>query len=192
MGRAGKLDINIDSVRLVDGEKVPLRAVKDMQGGGHVGAMTGAIVATSLVFFPAAPFFLFMHGKDISIPKGTEVTAYVNGNTPLEMAKFQGSKPDAVAAVAPELQKSTLDISSNPAGAEITIDGKFMGNTPSSLAACGRSRDQDGKRWLRHLGAHHCSQRERRSVRRSALDAEVGIARPILEPVEDGALLLQS
>ena len=121
------------------------------------------------------------------------MTAYVNGNTPLEMAKFQGSKPDAVAAVAPELQKSTLNISSNPAGAEITIDGKFMGNTPSSLAACGRSRDQDGKRWLRHLGAHHCSQRERQSGPADLpLDAEVGIARPILEPVEDGALLLQS
>src|SRR5512133_3884631 len=89
MGRGGKLDINIDSVRLVDGEKVPLRAIKENSGGGHVGAMTGAMVATSLVFFPAAPLFLFMHGKDITIPKGTEITAYINGDTPLEMAKFQ-------------------------------------------------------------------------------------------------------
>jgi hypothetical protein len=35
--------------------------------------MTGAIVATAIVFFPAAPLFLFMHGKDIKrrpIPKG--------------------------------------------------------------------------------------------------------------------------
>jgi PEGA domain len=133
MGRGGKLDINIDAVRLVDGEKAPLRAVKDMQGGGHVGAMTGAIVATSLVFFPAAPFFLFMHGKDISIPKGTEVTAYINGNTPLELAKFQPQKP-VTTGVAPELQNSSVDISSNPAGADIEIDGKFVGNTPSTLA----------------------------------------------------------
>jgi hypothetical protein len=28
MARGGKLDVNIDAVRLVDGEKVPLRAVK--------------------------------------------------------------------------------------------------------------------------------------------------------------------
>jgi hypothetical protein len=69
MGRAGKLDINIDYVRLADGEKAALRAVKDVKGGGHQGAMTGAMVATSLIFFPAAPLFLFMHGKDISIPK---------------------------------------------------------------------------------------------------------------------------
>jgi hypothetical protein len=49
MGRGGKLNINIDSVRLVTGEKIALRAVKETKGGGHVGAMTGAIVATSIV-----------------------------------------------------------------------------------------------------------------------------------------------
>jgi hypothetical protein len=42
--------------------------------------MTGAMVATALVVWPAAPFFLFMHGKDITIPKGTEITAYINGD----------------------------------------------------------------------------------------------------------------
>jgi len=63
MGRGGKLDVNVDSVRLADGEKVQLRAVKDNKGGGHVGAMTGAMVATAIVFFPAAPLFLFMHGS---------------------------------------------------------------------------------------------------------------------------------
>ncbi len=41
-------------------------------------AMTGAIIGTAIVFFPAAPLFLFMHGKDITIPKGTEITAYIN------------------------------------------------------------------------------------------------------------------
>jgi hypothetical protein len=65
MARGGKLDVNIDSVRLADGEKVPLRAVKDVKGGGHTGAMTGAMVGTAIVFFPAAPLFLFMHGNYI-------------------------------------------------------------------------------------------------------------------------------
>jgi hypothetical protein len=88
MGRAGKLNINIDYVRLANGEKVLLRAVKGGNGGNHIAAMTGAMVATSLVFFPAAPLFLFMHGKDITIPKGTEVTAYVAADTPLDPAKF--------------------------------------------------------------------------------------------------------
>jgi hypothetical protein len=89
MGRGGKLDVALDYVRLTDGDKVALRAVKDAKGGGHTGAMTGAIVATAIVFWPAAPLFLLMHGKDISIPKGTEITAYVNGEIPLNPAKFE-------------------------------------------------------------------------------------------------------
>src|SRR5713226_4449179 len=88
MARGGKLDINIDYVKLVSSEKAALRAVKEVKGGGHTGAMTGGIVATSIVFFPAAPFFLFMHGKDISIPKGTEITAYVNGDFTIDPAKL--------------------------------------------------------------------------------------------------------
>ena len=88
MARGGKLDIEIDYVKLADGEKAAIRAVKETKGGGHTGAMTGAIVATSLVVWPAAPFFLFMHGKDTTIPKGTEITAYVNGNMPLDPVKF--------------------------------------------------------------------------------------------------------
>lgn len=88
MGRAGRLNMNIDYVRLVSGEKVLLRAVKGGSGGNHIAAMTGAMVATSIVFFPAAPLFLFIHGKDITIPKGTEITAYVAADTPLDSGKF--------------------------------------------------------------------------------------------------------
>ena len=98
MARGGKLNMNIDAVRLVTGEKAALRAVKEVKGGGHTGAMTGGIVATSIVFFPAAPFFLFMHGKDISIPKGTEITAYVNGDMQLDRAKFQSAQSATVPA----------------------------------------------------------------------------------------------
>src|SRR5579884_3257839 len=99
MARGGKLNVNIDHVRLVNNEKVALRAVKETQGGGHTGAMTGAMVATAVVFFPAAPLFLFMHGKDITIPKGTEITAYINGDTRLDEAKFQ--PPSAQPGTAP-------------------------------------------------------------------------------------------
>lgn len=131
MGRAGKLGINIDAVRLVSGERVSLRAVKDLKGGSNVGKMTGAIVATSIVFFPAAPLFLFAKGKDITIPKGTEITAYVNGNASLDQAKFQPPGPaDATAALPTETQ---FEISSTPVGAEIELDGSFVGSTPSTV-----------------------------------------------------------
>jgi hypothetical protein len=88
LGRGGKLDLNIDKVRLADGEKALLRGVKDTNGGGHTGAMTGAMVATSLVVWPAAPFFLFMHGKDVNIPKGTQITAFVQGDMRLDASRF--------------------------------------------------------------------------------------------------------
>ena len=88
MGGGGKLDVALDYVRLTTGDKVALRAIKDPTGGGHTGAMTGAMVATAIVLWPAAPLFLLMHGKDITIPKGTEITAYVNGEVPPNPAKF--------------------------------------------------------------------------------------------------------
>jgi PEGA domain len=137
MGRAGKLNISVTYARLADQEKVALRAVKDSKGGGHVGAMTGAIVATSIVFFPAAPLFLFIHGKDISIPQGTEITAFVEGDMHLEMTRFGVTAPIAATSasnIAPIATSGvSLNIESTPPGADIEVDGSFVGNTPSTI-----------------------------------------------------------
>lgn len=150
MARGGKLDVNIDDVRLADGEKAPLRAVKEVKGGGHTGAMTGAIVGTAIVFFPAAPLFLFMHGKDITIPKGTEITAYINGDIPLDPKRFTAPAPVASSATdsaqalgaqnaspqstnPPDPVLSSVEVKSTPDGADITVDEKYMGSTPSTL-----------------------------------------------------------
>jgi hypothetical protein len=150
MARGGKLDVNIDDVKLSDGERAPLRAVKEMKGGGHTGAMTGAMIGTAIVFFPAAPLFLFMHGKDITIPKGTEITAYVNGDISLDPKRFtaQNAAPQENTGAAGTAQSdalvpmsasngdtthSAVEIKSTPDGAEITVDDKFMGTTPSTL-----------------------------------------------------------
>jgi hypothetical protein len=131
MGRGGKLDVNIDSVRLVDNEKVALRATEGGKAGGHVGAMTGAMVATSIVFFPAAPLFLFMHGKDMTIPKGTEITAYVNGDMTLDMSKFV---PASAAVIPQGIVSSQVSVDSNVANCDIEVDGVFVGSTPSQLS----------------------------------------------------------
>jgi hypothetical protein len=84
MGKGGKLNVNIDYVRLPDGTKLALRGVQESKGGGHTGAMTGAMIGTAIVFWPAAPFFLFMKGKDITIPKGHEITVYTNSDYQLK------------------------------------------------------------------------------------------------------------
>ncbi|MCU1323375.1 MAG: hypothetical protein JWM43_3024 [Acidobacteriaceae bacterium] len=136
LGRGGKLNVNVDSARLADGEKVQLRAVRDNKGGGHIAVMTTAMVATTIVFFPVAPLFLFIHGKDITIPKGTEVTAFVQGDMKLDMAKFAAvgaSGAPVVATVASVEQGSSLSVDASVKNCDIEIDGTFMGNTPSTL-----------------------------------------------------------
>ena len=178
MGRAGKLNLNIDYVRVASGEKVALRAVKEGHGGSNVGKMTGAIVATSIIFFPAAPLFLFAKGKDVVMPKGHEITAYVIGDVKLQATAGkavveQGSlvteKPMAKAAAVPTAEKkpgeessslaatsrptdspqeastsltnvtptqapvaATIKITSEPAGADVEIDGQFFGSAGST------------------------------------------------------------
>jgi hypothetical protein len=142
MARGGKLEINIDYVKLLSSEKAALRAVKGGKGGGHTGVMTAGIVATGIVFFPAAPFFLFMHGKDITIPKGAEFTAYVNGDVKMDIAKFQPLTPSPVSqtsGIASDTNQSAsptsakVSLESNPPGADIEADGRFVGNTPSDF-----------------------------------------------------------
>jgi hypothetical protein len=129
MGRGGKLNMYIKYARLSDQEKVPLRAVKDSQGGGHVGAMTASMVATGILFWPAAPLFLFMHGNDITIPQGTEITAFVEGDMQLDMGRFGTST-----ALPTETTQATLVVESTPSGADIEVDGAFVGSTPSTVS----------------------------------------------------------
>jgi hypothetical protein len=96
-------------------------------------------VATAIVFFPAAPLFLFMKGKDITIPQGTEITAFVEGDMHLNMTNFGVLPPEpaaapALAAPAPAAPvQASLVIDSTPPGADIEIDSAFIGNTPSTV-----------------------------------------------------------
>ena len=125
MARGGKLGMNIDYVRLPTGGKLALRGVQQGSGGGHTGAMPGAIVATSIVFFPAAPFFLFMHGKDMVIPKGHEVTVYTN--TDYDLPGVQAPAPPvaapaaAIDSAAPPPVPPTTDTVPSPPG-PVTTD----------------------------------------------------------------------
>jgi hypothetical protein len=100
---------------------------------GGIG-MTVGIVAAAIVFWPAAPLFLLVHGKDITFPKGTDVPTFINGEMKLDPAKFQqaeggSTQPNVTAAT------SNLTISSTPVGADIYVDQNFVGNTPSTVNA---------------------------------------------------------
>jgi hypothetical protein len=139
MARGGKLGFNIDYVRLLNGSKVALRAVKQGKGGGHTGAMTGAMVATAVVFWPAAPFFLFMHGKDVTFPKGTEITAYVEGEIKLERSTFvPGGAPSLPpAAVSPRAAPAASNPMppASPGTPSGLVDIAFTSNLPGALVS---------------------------------------------------------
>jgi len=72
-GRAGELELSIDSVRLLDGRTIPLRATPE-KGEGD---MSGPRVAASIA---ASPVLVWVKGKDVTFEKGTETTAYVSGD----------------------------------------------------------------------------------------------------------------
>lgn len=82
-----------------------------------------------------------MHGKDITIPKGTEITAYINGDILLDPIKFQTQMVAPPASASSAAQNvnggdpvlSSVEVKSNPDGADITVDEKYMGSTPSTL-----------------------------------------------------------
>ena len=90
MGRAGKLNFTIQSLKLADGESVPLRAFNNTNGESH-----SAGVAVLALHMPvvAAPFFLLMHGENSTIPKGTELTVFISGDNRLDLSKFGPPAP---------------------------------------------------------------------------------------------------
>jgi hypothetical protein len=122
-GRAGRLEIAINYVSMPNGDKLPLRATKEISGGGHGGAVTGAVIGSALVFWPAAPFFLMIKGKDITIPKGTEVMAYiVNPDTPIAVGA--NTHPALVLSKGCEIGRTIFNQAPSPKAFAISDNGQ--------------------------------------------------------------------
>lgn len=50
-----------------------------------------------------------------------------------EKKEAQDKAETKTASVAPDASKGAVNLSSNPAGADVTVDGDFVGNSPASL-----------------------------------------------------------
>lgn len=81
LGRKGKLEIAVEEVTLVTGERVSIRG-NQQAGGGHAGG----IIAVAAVINPLA---LLFKGKQAVYEAGTEVPAFIDGNFALNQSRFK-------------------------------------------------------------------------------------------------------
>jgi len=92
-GRAGALELSIDSVRLSDGRTILLRATPEKGEGDMSGARVAATIAVS-------PILGWVKGKDVTFEKGTETTAYVSGDSRIDEFQPRNGPPPALDSVA--------------------------------------------------------------------------------------------
>ena len=72
MGKAGKLNVGVNSVKLANGESLPLRSFGINSSSEQKSGMS----------LPK------LHGKEMTLAQGMEMTAYVDGDQHLSAAKF--------------------------------------------------------------------------------------------------------
>jgi hypothetical protein len=83
MGKAGKLNVSVASVLLANNEKIALRSFGADQPSDQKSGFGISLV----------------HGKDVTLTKDTEITAYVDGDLHLKAASFAAPAPSNTQAV---------------------------------------------------------------------------------------------
>jgi hypothetical protein len=152
MGRTGKIDFAIERVVAVDGSNVPLRYSPTKREGGSNATKAGILTAAgAVVFWPVAPVFLLMKGKDVTVNKGLTFDVFTDqrftlsakavtiapaGTNTVQTAPPAMTIPAAattIPAPPPPPAPASVTIKSEPDGAEIELDGAFVGSTPTTL-----------------------------------------------------------
>jgi hypothetical protein len=103
--KGGWIDINLDSVVLPDGEHVPIRSLKQQP----FRTDHASIVSSQT--------------QDASISQGADLTAFINGSQQIDLTRLR-------AAGGPS---TTIKVTSSPSNAEVSLDGRVVGSTPSAL-----------------------------------------------------------
>jgi PEGA domain len=103
--KGGWVDINLDSVTLPDGEHVPIRASKQRP----LLTDQSSIVSSQ--------------AQDASISQGADLTAFVNGNQQIDLTRMRAAGGATI----------TIKVTSSPSNAEVSLDGKVAGSTPSLM-----------------------------------------------------------
>jgi hypothetical protein len=105
-GEPGSVDVSIQSVQLLNGDRALLRARRHLEGAEKTGQMARDMEqvksdmgngplgpVTELFALPILPLFLLEKGADLRLPAGTKVTAYLNGDVPVDRTAFGRLQP---------------------------------------------------------------------------------------------------
>jgi hypothetical protein len=79
-GKAGRVGWAMQDVLAADGSRIPLRMESKLTGDSKGGTVATGVVVTSIVFFPAAPFWGFKKGKNAVFPAGKRFPAFIHGD----------------------------------------------------------------------------------------------------------------
>ena len=124
MGKGGKLVFSVDFVRTPDGTDISVRAQAERKGKDKRSLMP-------------SPLHVLGKGKDLEIPQGTHILAYINGNHEISLGNnspaiaSQTSSEPAITVTPGDI--SSVAVTSTPDHADISVDGKFLGTTPSTV-----------------------------------------------------------
>jgi hypothetical protein len=92
-GKGGRLELVFDSVELVNGQMVPVRATVSQQAGGQRDMAANMIGAGLLTAGLASPLFLFQKGSELEIRRGERFVALLNGEVKLARADVEVHQP---------------------------------------------------------------------------------------------------
>ena len=95
LGIGGKVSLTVDALQIANGDQVELRGSKEVKGASRTKLMVGAMILTGLIFLPAAPVFLLTLGHHSTVVKSTEITAQVDGDTPVQSGGLLRSQESA-------------------------------------------------------------------------------------------------
>ncbi len=91
LGLGGRVALKLDSVALAGGGRIRLLGRMAVKGRSRTMLMAAAMIATGLIFLPAAPVFLLTRGHDSTVLKSTEIMAHIDGTITVSSAGLQPS-----------------------------------------------------------------------------------------------------
>ena len=139
LGRSGKLNFSVESVRASDGELIPLRYTTKRKAGEGKGMSTGVMTAGAAMFFwPAAPIVLMRKGKDVTINKGLVLEVFTDTDHALTPRSANspvgtGAAPAQSRPFPANAEIATVTIHSDIPDADVELESSFIGNTPSTI-----------------------------------------------------------